>query len=100
MILRFLLFCFLLPVLAGCLAKDNYGMSIRKWVGTREAYLVQGWGEPNKSYTRGDSKFFAYNEDGGEPKGCTTTFEIIGEFVESFDYVGDGCVGDFDTYKY
>ncbi|MGA7278574.1 MAG: hypothetical protein WBW79_11600 [Desulfocapsaceae bacterium] len=100
MIHRLVLLYFLLFVLAGCLAKDNYGMSIRKWVGTREPYLVRGWGEPDQSYAKGESKFYVYDEDGGAPKGCTTTFEIVGEFVESFDYVGEGCFGDFYTHKY
>jgi len=84
----------------GCVAKDNYGMSIRKWVGTKESYLVQGWGEPDQSSTKGKSKFYNYDEDGGAPKGCTTTFEIVGDYVESFGYEGDGCVGDFYTHKY
>jgi len=89
----------LLIMILGCTG-DNYSISIKKWVGTREAYLVQGWGEPDKSYTSGKSKFFVYHEDGGSPEGCTTTFEIVGEFVESFDYEGKGCVGDYNTYKY
>ena len=62
--------------------------------------MVQGWGEPDSSYTKGESIFSVYNEDGGAPTGCTTTFEIVLEFVESFDYAGDGCVGDFDTHRY
>ena len=88
-----------LLVLTGC-ATDNYSVSVQKWIGTRESYLVQGWGEPLKTYTSEQSKFFVYEEDGGTPQGCTTTFEIVDDFVESFDYEGKGCVGDYDTYRY
>ena len=48
----------------------------------------------------GNPQFFVYHEDDGSPEGCTTTFEIVDDFVESFDYEGKGCVGGYDTYRY
>jgi len=87
-------------ILASCAYNDNYGLSIKKWVGSRETYLIQGWGEPDKTYTKGQSKFYEFYEEGGAPKGCTTTFEIVEEIVKSFKYTGAGCVGDFNTYRY
>ena len=97
-VLPLLIMILLFTTLFGCAHNDNYGLSVKKWVGTREPYFIKGWGEPDKSYTKGQSKFLAYNENGGAPEGCTTTFEIVGEYVESFDYEGDGCVGDFYTH--
>lgn len=86
----------LLMIIIGC--SDNYHVMLRNWVGIGEDHLVGSWGTPVKTYTSGNSKFFVYHEDGGSPTGCTTTFETIHGVVDSFEYVGEGCVGDFYTH--
>ena len=82
----------------GC--SNNYHVMIRNWVGIDERDLIRGWGQPAKTYESAGSKFFVYHEDGGSPTGCDTTFEIVGGVVDSFDYEGEGCVGDFNTHTY
>jgi hypothetical protein len=86
----------LLIMFLGC--SNNYQVMMNNWVGIEEVDLVRGWGEPDKTYSEGDSKYFAYHEDGGSPNGCTTTFELIKGIVDSFEYEGESCVGDFYTH--
>ena len=82
--------------LLGC--SDNYHVMMRNWVGNDEGDLVRSWGEPAEKSTSGDSTFYTYKEDGGSPSGCTTTFELVDSVVDSFEYEGEGCVGDFYTH--
>lgn len=86
----------LIFLIAGC--SDNYHVMMRNWVGIEEVDLIRGWGEPQRVYTKEESTFFVYHEDGGPPSGCATTFELIKGIVDSFDYEGEGCVGDFYTH--
>ena len=87
-------------ILSSCARSNNYGLSIEQWVGTTEAYFIQGWGKPDNTDASGKSTIYTYYENGGAPNGCTTTFEIVDEYVESFDYAGKGCVGDFNTVRH
>ena len=81
----------------GC--SDNYHVMMRNWVGTDEGDLTRGWGKPVEKSTAAGSIFYVYKEDGGAPSGCTTTFKLVDGVVDSFDYDGEGCVGDFYTHS-
>ena len=92
-----LILCLLFLAFWGC--SNNYHVMMRNWVGTDEGDLTRGWGQPVEKSTVGDSTFYVYLEDGGAPSGCTTTFELVDGVVDSFDYDGEGCVGDFYTHS-
>ena len=91
-----LILCLLALIFLGC--SDNYHVMMRNWIGTDEGDLIRGWGEPVEKSISVDSSFYVYQEGGGAPSGCTTTFELVDGVVDSFKYEGDGCVGDFYTH--
>ena len=105
----------------GCATESNYKKIVDTWLGLREVELIRNWGAPQQTYESGGSRFLVYSSGGSVylpgsqnyttnfigntayttgysspgfniPVNCTTTFEVLGGIVTSYNFRGNNCV--------
>ena len=108
--MKLILYMIVFLFLAGCITEEKYIKKLDSWMGKSSTDLIHGWGKPDKIEQLDEHQFYVFYREfvsynppvstglGDSVLGtttkepCKTTFEIVGDKVVKYWFVGSGCI--------